>query len=367
MKKTIQILSVLITAAVTGVTGFSADANFNGANNAELMDHLSRVPLATDPIVVKDGLTANVSKTQEIYQLRAGISSSAGTIYMTGGTTTVNRTEGNAIWLGTAGASAPKGSFYMSGGSLNVSGGGITIAAAGSATTTASALLGVTGGSITVADNITIANAATNSASNGTMEISNAFVSTKGFIVGSGNTVAAGSFAKLTIHHDANVSSAGNTAGLNIRKSGTLSLVVGDGESTFFNAVDFSQSTNSIVVSVGAKLEIDLSNLSWVMADPTDSITLNLIDYTGGTKGSIENFDLSLTGAGVTNVTDVAGSDWTYLFTKNGEEYAAQFTFGADALSLTIMDASAIPEPSTYAALMALAALVFVMHRRRKV
>jgi autotransporter-associated beta strand protein/T5SS/PEP-CTERM-associated repeat protein len=96
------------------------------------------------------------------------------------------------------------------------------------------------------------------------------------------------------------------------------------------------------------------------LTGPTSGlVTLNLTDAGGFAAGTYTLFDFT---SAATSSFDAA--DFTFGTTLPGYTYALSLTGGTLQLTAT---ASAIPEPSTYAALLGAAALALAAHRRRQI
>jgi len=154
---------------------------------------------------------------------------------------------------------------------------------------------------------------------------------------------------------------------------GGLATVAGGGHLAPGNSPGTLTFTNGLTLASGAVLDFQLGTVSDLIAvtggtlagpSGTGGITLNLSNSGGfvpGTPYTLFNFV-----SGQTNSFDV--TDFTFgtlIGTTSGSDYSYSLT--STSLALTYNGSlSAVPEPSTYAALLGLGALGFAAWRRRK-
>lgn len=282
-----------------------------------------------------------------------------GTVTLSGGSRTVavngsTLSVGGAIGDGSNGYGLSKtGSGTLSLTGNSTFSGGTTISAgtlsAGHNNALGTGAVSVTGGTLSIANNISIGNALS-LGSSGTLSGAGASSTYTGLLSGTGTL--AGS---LTLGSGANINP-GNSPGI-LSNTGTLTFDSGStytwelaALSTTGAGTNFDQIANTGIINLnGGSLALSLGSYA-PSADPfwTVNRSWTIISTTGG--GSITGSAMSIS----TNQ-----SLWA--------SYGSFSTALSDHNMVLNWNAAAIPEPSTYAALAGLAALLGVLvHRRRK-
>lgn len=325
-----------------------------------------------------------------------------GTTYLgfTSGRTTVARVTGSGSQLSSSSAlylaNRGTGTLTLSqGGTVAVNNGTGVVTAAGLSGSTGTLNIGAAANATAAAAGIVNAASVANGSGTGTLQFnttgttyftkdgtsSGTGVTTSGalkLVVTAGANVFSGSLAHtgattlnggttflngsltasaVTVNSGATLAGSGTIGGLTtIASGGTLAPGNSPGTLTF---------TNGLTLNDGAALDFQLGTTSDLLrvsggtltgSASAGGITLNLSDAGGFAPATYTLFDFSGASTSSFNL-----SDFTFGSTIGGYTYSLDFV--GDTLQLT---ASAIPEPSTYAALFGACALALVTLRRRR-
>jgi fibronectin-binding autotransporter adhesin len=279
-----------------------------------------------------------------------------------GGTGTLNLNSGGTLRVGgTGGIIVGGGSGFLNanGGTLEITGATLTTAvpiALGDGTTST---VNTNGLNATLSGNLTGTGSLTKTGS-GSLTLSGANDYSGTTSVNAGTLVVNGSLANttVTLADGATLGGSGSIAGLTTIGSGAT-LAPGNSPGT----ITFSA---GLTLDAGAILEFQLGTVSDLISvtggtltgPSSGTVTLNLSDAGGFTDGTYTLFDYTSA-----TLSDFDTTDFTIGTSIAGYDYS--FTLTGTALQL-IAVTSAVPEPSTYAAILGLGALGFVAWRKRR-
>jgi autotransporter-associated beta strand protein len=214
----------------------------------------------------------------------------------------------------------------------------------------------------------------------GTLLLSGAHTYTGPTLVNAGTLLLAGSLTSpVTVGPGATFSGTGSVVALTVGNGGTVSpgaspgTLTVNGAATFAAGGTFTFELNNALGTAGTNWDLlSVSGSLAITATPASKFTLDLVSLTAlNAAGAAANFDASLPYSFnfVTATGGISGFN-TNAFAVDTSAFQNAFSgtwsiaASTNALALTYSP-SAIPEPSTYAALAGLAALAVALHRRR--
>lgn len=303
-----------------------------------------------------------ITKNGTATQTFNGTNSFSGGVTISGGTLSVSTINDGSSNGGLGAATNAAANLVFDGGTLQYTGGTTSTDRNFTINTGKTATISVTNGSanLTMSGASTATNGALTKTGGGTLILSGANLYTGATSVNGGKLFVNGSLANsaVTVASGATLGGTGSIAGgVNFLSGGRLAPGVTTGTLTF---------TNGLTLQTGAIFDFQLGTSSdkifvtggqLIGPAGNNGVTLNLTN-----SGSFGVGSYTLVDFGGATLNGFELTDFAFGTTISG--FSSSLSFSGNTLVLT---ASAIPEPSTYAALLGATALAATVWRRRRV
>ena len=355
-----------LAAATENVEIWNGTLDLNGQTDVRANSLILKPTIPTIKLTNSNTSTAAsfggsiILQSEEGYDDRARIGG-AGVLHLSGtlsGTGNLNKTGTGTLIL--SGTNSYTGNTTVSTGTLQIGNGGTSGSIIGDVSVSSGRTLAFNRSDATTFAGVISGAGKLTKLGAGTLTLTGTNTYTGATAINAGTLLVNGSLANsaVSVASGGTLGGSGSIAGLTtVASGGHLAPGNSPGTLTF---------TNGLTLVAGSILDFQLGSTSdllrisgGTLSGPlTGLVTLNLTDSGGFTAGTYTLFDFT---SAATSSFDIG--DFTFGTTHPGYTYALAFSGSTLALTAT---ASAIPEPSTYAALLGALALGFAILRRRK-